>query len=320
VTHEPSRALIVGGGGMLGRMLAARLVAEHPAAHVLSVDLSAPPSMPGVVSAALDIVRADLAPLVLSFAPDTIFHLAAVVSGQAEADFDLGYAVNVDGTRRLLEATRASGLRPRFVFASSLAVYGGKLPELVPDDLAPSPRSSYGAQKAIGELLVADYARKGHIDGVAIRLPTVMVRPGAPNRAASGFLSAIVREPLAGHDAVLPVPGDTGVWVASLEIAVATLLHAARLPRASPDDSRVIVGRGISTTPDAILAALKDVAGEGTVSRVRREHDSAVAAIVSTWPRAFACVRAEALGFPVDRDIASIVRAYAEGSAACASG
>jgi len=313
------RVLIVGGGGMLGRKLAARLLSDGvdgvPVASILSVDRAVPSDTVGdgrIQAGAVDIVRDDLSGLIRAAAPDIVFHLAAVVSGQAEAEFDLGYSVNVDGTWRVLEAVRSAGRTPRLVFASSLAVYGGALPALVRDDLAPAPESSYGAQKAIGELLVADYARKGFLQGVCVRLPTIMVRPGAPNRAASGFLSSIVREPLAGLPATLPVEGTTGVWVASPETAIATLAHAAALPDADVADVRPIIGRGLSTTPDAILAALEAVAGSAVVARVARVPDPAIAAIVASWPRAFECARATRLGFPVDADIASVIRAHIE--------
>lgn len=308
---------IFGGGGMLGQKLAAELLAQglggRRVAHLLSVDRSAPADggfAPRMECRAFDIVRDDPTALFQEWRPDVVFHLAAVVSGEAEADFDLGYAVNVEGTRRLLEAFRHLDWAPRLVFASSLAVYGGALPPVVPDDFAPAPQSSYGAQKAIGELYVGDYARKGFVDGISVRLPTVIVRPGAPNRAASGFLSSIVREPLAGQSAVLPVPGDTGVWVASPETAVGTLLHAAALPRTDIGEGRILVGRGITTTPDAILAALARLAGADVAARVVRADDPRVAAIVASWPRAFACERAARLGFPVDIGIEAIIAAY----------
>lgn len=315
MTGRARRPLIVGGGGMLGRMLAAKLAAEDPEVRVLSVDLAAPPPSPGIATAAIDIVRGDLAALVRAHAPDAIYHLAAIVSAQAEAEFDLGYAVNVDGTRRLLEAARASELRPRFVFASSLAVYGGALPDIVPDGFAPAPRSSYGAQKAIGELLVADYARKGHIAGVSIRLPTVVVRPGAPNRAALGFLSSIVREPVAGKEAVLPIDGNIGVWIASPRVATETLLAAANLPDEAIANAGPLIGRGVTTTPDEVLAALGRIAGPAAPARVCRARDSAVEAIVASWPKAFACDLSARLGLPVDASIDAIVREHVDGVA-----
>lgn len=313
-----ARVLIVGGGGMLGRKLARRLLAQgrigkRALGSVHLVDLKAPDvaDLGTAASAeAEDIVAGDLDGLLVRRAPDYIFHLAAIVSGEAEQNFPLGYAVNVEGTRRLLEAARLAANRPRFVFSSSLAVFGGRLPDIVPDSQRTTPQSSYGAQKAIGELLVADYARKGYVDGVALRLPTIVVRPGAPNKAASSFLSSILREPLAGKDAVLPVADDVAAWIASPGIAIGSLIHAAEIDVATLSTDHALTGRGITVTAGEMLDALSRIAGAKAVARVRRSPDETVARIVGSWPKGFTCDAATRFGFPVDESIDAIIRAY----------
>jgi nucleoside-diphosphate-sugar epimerase len=240
---------------------------------------------------------------------DVVYHLAAVVSGQAEAEFDLGMRVNVDATRALLETCRRLEKPPRVVFTSTLAVYGGSLPAVVPDDSALAPQSSYGSEKAIAELLVHEYSRKRFVDGVVCRLPTVAVRPGAPNAAASSFVSSIIREPLAGIDTVCPVPLDTPLWIASPEAVTANLVHAM-LVQTSELDRRAVNFPGLSVTPGEMLDSLERLAGAAARARVRYELDRRIMDIVCTWPGVFDVSRALRLGFRADRDIDAIVRQF----------
>ena len=241
-----------------------------------------------------------------------MFHLAAIVSGQAEADTDLGYRVNLDGTRAVLDACRALGSSPKLIFASSLAVYGGALPPEVGDATALTPQSSYGAQKAIGELLVNDYSRKGFVDGRALRLPTVVVRPGRPNRAASTFASSIIREPLCGRGAVCPVSSDTVMALASPRRVVAGLVHALDIPAAAFGASRSLQLPGFSVSVGEMAAAVRRAAGAAAYGRISWQPDPAIQAIVGSWPQALAAPRAEALGFGRDRDIDEVVAAFIE--------
>lgn len=238
-----------------------------------------------------------------------VYHLAAVLSGGAEADFDLGVAVNVDATRALLEACRRQGRAPRFVFASTIAVFGGPLPPVVADDQVLRPQSSYGTAKAIAELLVVEYGRKGFVDAVACRLATVAIRAGAPSSALSSFVSGIVREPLAGVPAVCPVPLDTRLWVSAPSTVVRNLLHAGIV---AIDDAgpRAFTLPGITVTPAELLDALAHHGGAGPRSLVRVEEDPAIAAIVQTWPGAFETTRARALGFTGDRVAGDLVAEY----------
>ena len=241
-----------------------------------------------------------------------VVHLAAVVSGTAEADFGLGMRVNLDGTRNLLDACRAQGHRPRLLFSSSIAVFGGDLPPVVTDATTPTPQGSYGTQKLIGELLVQDYTRKGFIDGRSVRVPTATVRPGTPNGAASGFASGIIREPLSGVPAVLPVPDETAMWVASPRAIVGMFLHALML---SPKDwgwHRSINLPGFVVTMTEALATLREVGGDAAIALVKREPDAQVQKLVSTWAARFDTSRAKAMGFKADSDFGQIVRAYVE--------
>ena len=243
-----------------------------------------------------------------------IFHLAAVVSGEAEADFEKGYRVNVDGTRLLLDAVRKvdEGYRPRLVFASSIAVFGAPFPTVIGDDYCATPLTSYGTQKAICELLLTDYTRRGFVDGIGIRLPTICVRPGRPNKAASGFFSSIIREPLNGEEAVLPVPDDVCHWFASPRAAIDFLLHAATLESSAIGDRRCLTMPGVCATVSAQIVALRRVAGEEAVRRIRREPDETIRRIVAGWPHRFDCLRAHKLGFRAETDFDEIIRVYIE--------
>jgi nucleoside-diphosphate-sugar epimerase len=318
------KVVITGGAGFLGQRLARKILEqgrltdsngrESEVTSLVLVDVVAANDFGDarVKSVVGDIADADLVREVISADVDSVFHLAAIVSGQAEADFDLGMRINLDATRLLLEACRAHGKQPKFVFTSSVAVYGGKLPELVLDSTALNPRSSYGMQKAIGELLVNEYSRRGFIDGRVLRLPTISVRPGKPNKAASSFASGIIREPLNGEDAVCPVPPETRLWLLSPRGAIAALFSGHELAAESLQDSRTLNLPGLSVTVAEMLAALKRVAGEEAVGRIRWERDATVERIVGGWPAAWDASRARALGLEADADFDAIVRAYIE--------
>jgi D-erythronate 2-dehydrogenase len=314
------RIVITGGCGFLGRRVAIRLLER--ASGLGSVDElvlfdNAAPALPLPEDKRLKLVTGDIADRatvtrLIAPSTDAVFHLAAIVSGEAEANPDLGYRVNLDGTRAVLDACRALGTAPLLVFASSLAVYGGALPPAVGDDTALTPQTSYGTQKAIGELLVNDYSRRGFVDGRALRLPTVVVRPGRPNRAASTFASSIIREPLSGEDAVCPVTPDTVMALASPRRIVAGLVHALDLPTAAFGASRSLQLPGFSVAVGEMAAALRRAGGEAAYARIRWQPDPRIQAIVSGWPRALRTPRADALGFSRDQVIDEVVAAFIE--------
>jgi nucleoside-diphosphate-sugar epimerase len=245
-----------------------------------------------------------------------IFHLAAIVSGEAEANFDKGYAINLDGTRYLLDAIRAEGQRapyvPRVVNTSSIAVFGAPFPEVIHDEFFTTPLTSYGTQKAIGELLLTDYSRKGFMDGISIRLPTICIRPGKPNAAASGFFSNILREPLAGQEAVLPVEDDVLHWHASPRSAVGFLIHAATMDLAPMGWRRALTMPGLPATVGQQIEALRRVAGEKAVKLIRRVPDETIRRIVAGWPRQFDASRALSLGFVAEKTFDEIIRVHVE--------
>lgn len=319
--------LVVGAGGMIGRKLATTLagrgsLGDERIRTLTLVDVVAPPA-PSSVAAGVDVevVRADLGDAtavgrLVGAHPDVVVHLAAVVSGEAEADLETGYRVNLDGTRQLFDAIRAehdrAGYRPRVVFTSSIAVFGAPFPERIDDTFHATPATSYGTQKAIGELLLADHSRRGHLDGIALRLPTICVRPGAPNRAASGFFSSILREPLIGQEAVLPVDDDVRHWFASPRAAVGFLEHAATLDTDVLGHRRAVNLPGVSATVGDQLEALRRAAGEEAVRLVRREPDPQVQAMVATWPRDFEPTRAQELGFVAEGSFDEIIRVHIE--------
>ncbi|WP_118134531.1 D-erythronate dehydrogenase [Oceanicella sp. SM1341] len=317
--------LIIGAAGMVGRKLTERLVRDGhlggaAVERLTLVDVIEPARPEGfsgsVTTKALDIASPAAAPEMVSARPEVIFHLAAIVSGEAELDFDKGYAINLDGTRQLLDAIRAAheaeGYTPRLVFTSSIAVFGAPFPDKIDDAFFSTPRTSYGAQKAIGELLVSDYSRKGILDGISIRLPTICIRPGKPNKAASGFFSNILREPLVGQEAVLPVSEDVRHWHASPRAAVGFLLHAATMELSVLEQRRALSMPGLSATVGEQIEALRRVAGERAVRLIRREPDPAIDAIVAGWPRDFAPKRALELGFTADASFDEIIRIHIE--------
>ncbi len=317
--------LIIGAAGMVGRKLATRLAAEATlggrAITALTLLDIVPPEKPAAFPGTIETRAADLslpgeAARAIAARPDIIFHLAAIVSGEAEADFEKGYRVNLDGTRALFEAVRLEGrekpYRPRMVFTSSIAVFGAPFPEAIDDEFLTAPLTSYGTEKAIGELLLCDYTRRGFMDGIAIRLPTISIRPGKPNKAASGFFSSILREPLAGQEAVLPVSEDVRHWHASPRSAVGFLIHAATIDLAPLGARRALSMPGLSATVGEQIAALRRVAGEAAVKRIRREPDPAIAKIVEGWPRNFSPGRAAALGFVAEKSFDEIIRVHIE--------
>ena len=307
------KILVTGGGGFLGARLARALKAQDPAAHVTLLDVAFPPGLGGEFTC----IQGDLAdPAVLAAAlqrdTTSVFHLAAVVSGGAEADFDLGYRVNLDGTRALLEACRALASPPKIVYASSVAAFGGALPDVLDDSTTPTPQTSYGTQKVIGEYLLADWTRKGMADGRSLRLPTIVVRPGKPNLAASSFASGIIREPLNGVESQCPVPDATGVWILSPKRVVEAFLHAHDLPASAWPTSRVVNLPGITLTVREMIEAMGRVAGKDAAARVKFVPDARIQSIVKTWPMRFRTERANAMGFRADPDFDTVVRDYLE--------
>jgi nucleoside-diphosphate-sugar epimerase len=315
--------LIIGAAGMVGAKLTARLVKDGKVAgkaidRMTLADVVAPdvPASAGIKLAAeaVDLAAPGVAERLVAARPDMIFHLAAIVSGEAEADFEKGYRVNLDGTRLLFEAIRkvGDGYKPRLVFTSSIAVFGAPFPEAIGDDFFQTPLTSYGTQKAIDELLLSDYTRRGFMDGIGIRLPTICVRPGKPNKAASGFFSNIIREPLAGHEAVLPVAESVRHWHASPRSAVSFLLHAAGLDGAAVGHRRNITMPGLSVTVGEQIEALRKVAGDKVVKRIRREPDATIARIVEGWPRNFAPERGLSLGFRAEQSFEEIIHIHIE--------
>ena len=321
------KVLIIGAAGMIGRKLTQRLVHDGKLAgkaitHARLVDIvapQAPANAPFPVAVdAFDIAAPYVAPKLVAPRPDVIFLLASVVSGEAEADFDKGYAINVGGTHAVFDAIRreqaldGGAYRPRLIFTSSIAVFGAPFPDKIGDEFLSAPLTSYGAQKAICELLLADYSRRAFFDGVGLRLPTICVRPGAPNKAASGFFSGIIREPLSGKEAILPVDNSVRHWHASPRAAVAFLLRAAELDLSLLGSRRSITLPGVSVTVGEQIEALRAIAGEKTVSLIRREPDETVARIVAGWPRDFDPARAKSLGFRADANFSAIINAYIE--------
>jgi nucleoside-diphosphate-sugar epimerase len=246
--------------------------------------------------------------------PDVIFHLAAIVSGEAEANFEKGYRINMAGTWQLFEAIRrvGDGYRPRVVFTSSIAVFGAPFPDAIGDEFLNAPLTSYGTQKAIDELLLSDYSRRGFFDGIGIRLPTICVRPGKPNLAASGFFSGIIREPLAGQEARLPVPKSVRHWHASPRAAIGFLIHAATMDTARLGTRRNLSMPGVSVTVGEQIEALRKVAGDKAVNRIREESDATIQKIVEGWPRNFDPKRALSLGFKADSSFEEIIKIHIE--------
>ena len=315
------KVFITGGGGFIGYRLARKLLERGTLAgsdgkptaisQIKLFDAAFPPNPdPRLVCVTGDV--ADPAMVERALDPDTssVFHLAAVVSGGAEADFDLGYRVNLDGMRLVLERCRQLARPPRLVFASSVAAFGGELPEVLDDATIPNPQTSYGAQKVIGEYLVTDFTRKGFIDGRSLRLPTIVVRPGKPNLAASSFASSIFREPLNGVAAACPVPDTTGIWLLSPRKVVEAFVHAHELPSSAWGVNRVVNLPGITVTVKEGVEALRRIAGDAVASRVQYQPEARIQAIVKGWPVRFRTPRSLAMGFAADPDIDAVIRDY----------
>jgi nucleoside-diphosphate-sugar epimerase len=316
------RVAIIGASGMIGRKLAERIAATgqiggKAVAALTLVDVILPrvaENFPGQRDAfAADLSQAGVAEQVIADRPDVIVHLAAIVSGEAEADMAKGYRVNLDGTRALLEAIGAiDGYVPRVIYASSLAVFGAPFPAKIPDDYHLTPLTSYGTQKAMGEMLLNDYSRRGLLDGIGIRFPTICIRPGKPNKAASSFYSSILREPLNEQEAILPVDDDVRHWFASPRAAVGYIDHAATLDTAQVGAQRCLTMPGVSATVGEQIEALRAVAGDAAVELIRRVPDPAVVSVVAGWPRDFDTVRALSMGFRAEQTFQEIITVYLE--------
>jgi D-erythronate 2-dehydrogenase len=318
--------LITGAAGMIGRKLTKRLLADGKldgrAIHKLSLhDVARFPGetmhpgekpIPSVDIFVSDLAAPGEAEKLIAARPDLIYHLAGVVSGEAELDFAKGYRVNLEGMQALLAAIRAAGesYHPKLVFTSSIAVYGAPFPDAIPDDFHLTPLTSYGAQKAMCELLLADHHRRGMLDGVGIRLPTICVRPGKPNKAASGFFSGIIREPLAGAEAVLPVADTVRHTHASPRAAVGFLVHAAGLTREQLGSRVNLAMPGVSCTVAEQIEALRRVAGDNVVARIKSAPDELIMRIVAGWPQRIEAKRARALGFQAEASFEEIIRTH----------
>lgn len=316
--------VITGGAGFLGSRLARQLLKrgqltgsdgkQQTISRITLLDVVAAQGFDDTRIEAVVGDIADAAVIERAITRDTqsIFHLAAIVSGQAEADFELGMKINFDATRLILERARALGTKPRVVFTSSVAVFGGDLPAQVPDNALLMPQSSYGAQKVMGELLINDYSRKGFIDGRALRMPTISVRPGAPNKAASSFASGIIREPLNGQPSVCPVAPDTRMWLMSPRKAIDNLIHGHEINSADLGRARFLSIDGLSVSVRQMVDALEQVAGADVVKLIEWKEDETIKRIVNSWPGSFEAKRAKALGFTADSDFAGIVKAHIE--------
>jgi nucleoside-diphosphate-sugar epimerase len=313
---------VTGAGGFIGRRLIQQLLRRgslidaggnsQPITKIIACDLSLASleADPRVERIEADISSPSVIAQIVPRETRAVFHLAAVVSVGAEEDFELGMRINLDTTRALLERCRLAAKRPHFLFASSAAVYGGDLPTLVEDGQALAPQTSYGAQKAIGELLINDYSRRGFVDGRCLRLPTIVVRPGKPNKAASTFASSIIRDPLEGREVICPVPAEAMMCLLSPRKVVEAFIHAQAIPAADLGWTRVVQLPGISLTIRQMLLALEEVAGANVVRRVRFERDARIEKIVCGWPAAFHSAKAERLGFAADESFQDVIRAF----------
>ena len=318
------KILVTGAGGMIGRKLVERLAKDKslngkPIDSMTLVDVVDSPIPDGAPAHAIvaDFSEKGVATTLLQDRPDVIFHLAAIVSGEAEADFEKGYRINFNGSWALLEAVRHehnkdTGYKPRFVFASSMAVYGPPFPDPIPDDIALTPTTSYGVQKAMTELMLADYSRKGFLDGIGIRLPTICIRPGKPNKAASGFFSGILREPLNGMEATLPVSESVRHWFASPRAAVDFFITAASADTSKLGAHRSMIMPGVSATVGEEISALRRAAGDEAVARIKKVDDPFVADIVKGWAGNFTAAQAKSLGFQAETSFDQIIKVYQE--------
>jgi len=314
--------LVTGAAGFLGRRLIEALLLRgsltdragklQPITQIVAFDRVA---LQGIDDPRVKVVCGDIAePEVLNSLidarTDSIFHLAAVVSSQAEADFELGMRINFSATQNLLERIRLLGTCPKWVMTSSVAVFGGQLPEHVPDDHVWAPQSSYGTQKAMNDLLLADYSRRAFVDGRSLRMPTIVVRPGKPNMAASSFASGIIREPLNGEHSVCPVPLDTRLWLMSPALAIQNLIHGHELSGEQLNQGRVINMPGLSITVEQMIDALRETAGAEVAGRIRMERNPAIERIVGSWPGAFRATYSRDLGFAADEHFTDVIQQF----------
>jgi D-erythronate 2-dehydrogenase len=328
-SKNPMKLLVIGAAGMLGHKFCQKLaqigtLGGKTVSHLTMSDVITPPPLVNppfaVESIACDLSTSEAAAQLIAERPEMIFHLAAIVSGEAETDFEKGYRINLDGTQLLFEAVRNASSQgagqavylPRLVFTSSIAVFGAPFPEVIHDDFFTTPLTSYGTQKAICELLLADYTRRGFFDGIGIRLPTLCVRPGRPNKAASGFFSNIIREPLKGEEAVLPVSEEVRHWFTSPRSAVEFLFRAAEIDGAKIGARRNLTMPGLSVTVREMIEGLRRVAGSERVNLIRRTPDPVIAGIVEGWARNFDASRAISLGFQAETHFDDIIRAHIE--------
>ncbi len=312
------RLLILGGGGFLGKRLARELLEkgglkQGELTHLTIVDFAFPDDMPD--DSRLECIQADFGDEtairnILQHPPDVIFHLAAIVSGEAEKKFDLGMKVNFHASLQLLELCRELAINPRIVFASSCAVFGGDVSKTINDETSPKPRSSYGTQKAMVELLMNDYSRRGFVDARSLRLPTIAVRPGKPNAATSSFVSAIIREPLHGKRATYPVPPETKVWIQSPMRVIQNFIHAANLDEKMLGDDRIINLPGLTVSIQEMINSLEQITNPAVTKLISYEPDAFLQSIVLTWPPLFNTRRANQLGFVCDSASSEIIRLY----------
>lgn len=317
--------LIIGAAGMIGQKLAASLTKQKTLAqqtldslHLVDVvePTASPDSALKLTTAVADLTQQGVAQRLIASRPDVIYHLAAIVSGEAEIDMDKGYKINLDGTRSLLEAIKTEhdkdGYSPTFIFTSSIAVYGAPFHDVIDDEFHLTPLTSYGTQKAMCELLLADYHRRGIVTGIGLRLPTICIRPGLPNKAASGFFSGILREPINGQSAVLPVVDTVRHWFASPRAAIGFLVHAASLNREQIGLRCNMNLPGLSATVAEQIESLRQMVGNDAVALITREADPAIASIVAGWPETFDAARATALGFQAESSFDRIIQVYLE--------
>lgn len=314
------RAVILGGGGFLGRRLAKELIekgglSRGELVHLTLVDIAFPDNMPQ--DSRLECIAGDFSEEavikdIVQHRPDVIFHLAAIVSGEAEKNFPLGMKINFHGSLRLLEACRDLAFHPRIVFASSCAIFGGDVSRVVQDDTSPKPRSSYGTQKAMVDLLMNDYSRRGFVDARCLRLPTIAIRPGKPNAATSSFVSGIIREPLNGKTATYPVPPETPVWIQSPKRVIQNFIHAANIEEELLGDDRTINLPGLTTTVQDMIDSLARISNPEITKLISHQPDAFLQSIVLTWPPHFEPLKATRLGFVTDRSTDEIIQTYME--------
>lgn len=311
------KVVITGGQGFLGQRLAKTLLTQHNVQidDLILIDVVkpiAPNNDPRVRCYEMDLREPTGLDELITKETDAIFHLAAIVSSHAEQDPDLGYEINFLATRNLLEICRKNNPKVRFIFSSSLAVFGGELPETILDSTAFTPQSTYGTQKAMCELLINDYTRKGFVDGIVTRLPTICIRPGKPNKAASSFVSSIMREPLHGEEAICPVSQDLRLWLSSPNTVVANFIHALTLPSLPQRSWHTINLPGFSVTVKQMLSDLSKVKGEEILAHIKFEFDESINNIVASWPAKIDNTQALALGFNMDSNFQSVIQQFIE--------